>query len=76
MIHPDQIKWRLEKSLRRFPDAQITDKKPIGAPDAFLAEIKRGRKSTIFALSAQEMKASSEALDSLVAERLTMTMLR
>lgn len=76
MIHPEQIKWRLQKSLRRYPDAQITDRQPIGAPDAFLAEIKRGRKSAIFCLSRQEITQAADKLDDLISARLTTTMLR
>ncbi len=76
MIHPDQIKWRLEKSLRRYPDAQITDRKPIGAPETFMAEIRRGRKSTVFCLSQAEIIQAADKLDELINARLTTTMLR
>lgn len=76
MIHPDQIKWRLQKSLRRYPDAQITDRKPIGASGTFTAEIKRGRKSSIFCLSQQEITQAADKLDDLINARLTTTMLR
>jgi hypothetical protein len=76
MIQQEQIKWRLQKSLRRYPDAEITDRKPLGAPDTFLAEIKRGRKTSVFTLSRAEIVQAADKLDDLIAARLTTTLLR
>ena len=74
--HLEQIKWRLQKSLRRYPDAEITSRTPYGAQDGFAAEIKRGRKTSIFALSGLEIVQAADKLDDLISARLTTTLLR
>lgn len=77
MIHPDQNKPRLEKALRRFPDARIEGETYDATIDGFKASIKRGRKTSIFVVTGLEiLQNSSDGLDRLISDRLTMAMLR
>lgn len=76
MIHPEHIKWSLQKSLRGFPDAQITDDRYDASTDAFRASIKRGRKTSFFLITGLEIIQAGDKLDEFISARATTTMLR